>query len=227
MCPKQSKAEPAKSEKAEVTAAEAALQRSSLYGLLSLLYSREPGLKLIRDLRQKEIFALLNEAGLAKAGREIMAKPASEVCETLAIDYTALFIAPTAPERRIPLNESLYCQSEGLFWGESTAAVNDFICFLGITLNRGWTGFPDHIAVEFEVMKKLVEREWTALEENDREAVEQCRELQQEFLHAHISRWIPQACERIIRQAQTSFYRELAVLTREFVRQETGVGAGF
>jgi TorA maturation chaperone TorD len=212
-------------EKAGVTAAEAeaVLQRSSLYAFLSLLYSREPDIKLISALREKDVFACLHGAGLTLASREIAAKPAAEVCENLAIDYTALFIAPTVSEQRIPLNESLYCQGEGLLWGESTAAVNDFIRYLGMTLDRDWTGFPDHIAVEFAVMEKLLEREGAALEEEDWEAVETCRKLQREFLHTHISCWVPQLCERIIFQAQTSFYRELAVLTKAFIETEMGV----
>ncbi|UCH93166.1 MAG: molecular chaperone TorD family protein [Candidatus Aminicenantes bacterium] len=201
-----------------ITGAEMALQRSSIYGLLSLLYSREPDVNLLSCLREQNLLDHLIEAGMTLNKQEFTTAPVEEVRENLAIDYTSLFIASTG--KRIPLNESIHHQQEGHFWGHSTVEVNDFIRFLGMTIDNDWTGFPDHIAVEFEVMKKLVESEQVALEQNNQDRAKKCRKLQREFLDGHISHWVPQVCERIIHQAQTSFYKELAALTKDFIEHE-------
>ncbi|MGD2088864.1 MAG: molecular chaperone TorD family protein [Candidatus Aminicenantes bacterium] len=198
--------------------AETALQRSAIYGLLSLLYRAEPDVNLVSRLREQNILDHLVEAGMALDKQEFTAAPIEEVRENLAIDYTSLFIAST--DQRISLNESIYHQQEGFFWGHSTVAVNDFIRSLGMTIDSDWTGFPDHISVEFEVMKKLVECEQVALEQNNRDRAKKCQKLQREFINSHISLWVPQVCERIIHQAQTSFYKELAALTKDFVDHE-------
>jgi TorA maturation chaperone TorD len=204
--------------KNHMTGAAIALQRSSIYALLSFFYSREPDVNLVSCLREQNLLDHLIEAGMTLDKQEFTAAPAAEVRENLAIDYTSLFIASTG--KRIPLNESIYHHQEGHFWGHSTVEVNDFIRFLGMTIDNDWTGFPDHIAVEFEVMKKLVESEQAALEQNNRDHAKKCRKLQREFLNSHISHWVPQVCQRIIHQAQTSFYKELAALTKDFIEHE-------
>jgi TorA maturation chaperone TorD len=154
---------------------------------------------------------------LISAGMNLDKNEFSETDEALALDYTGLFIAPG---NRIPLNESVYRDAEDGYMGKSAVEVNHFIKTLGLKIDANWTDMPDHISVEFEIMQQLTEKENEMLNENDRKKADLCRKLQTEFTMNHIIKWIPDICDRIEDQSRTSFYTELAKLTRDFIHSE-------
>jgi TorA maturation chaperone TorD len=193
-------------------------QRSHIYGLLSLLYRREPNVELVDFLRKQGTFVSLSRTNVSLDEREQYRVSSKETAEKLAVDYTSLFVVPGT---RIPLNESIQCNDDGLFLGKSAGKMKSFLKSLGIKVDSDWKGFSDHISVEFEVMRKTAADEGAAMEENDSRRAEKYRMLQVDFLNSHISRWVPQICDQIIARANTSFYRELATLTKAFIQHES------
>ncbi len=189
-------------------------QRSQIYGLLSLLYRREPDKAFIDFLGKHELCDSLVEAVWPPGEKGRQVDSAGEAVEELALDYTSLFVTPG---RRISLNESIYHHEAGQFLGKSAVEVKDFLESLGMTIDCEWRGLADHISIEFEIMRKLAECESRALEEADRTISQKSHVLQVDFFGSHISTWVPRICDRIMTRAESSFYKELAILTKVFI----------
>ncbi len=197
-----------------------ARRRASVYGLLARLYRREPDSALVGALRSPPVFESLVAAGMYLDRKELSDSPASSVAATLAADYTDLFIAPYCKFR---LNESIQRPAEGALMGRSAVQVKQFIRSLGLATDDAWMDFPDHIAVELEVLHRLAATEARLWDAEDRDAVAFCRARQRDFLNDHLAAWVPELCDRIAASARTAFYRELARLTASFLRtQMTG-----
>ena len=199
-----------------------ARQRSSVYGLLALFYRREPDEDLIRFLRQPEILRGLAEAGLTlnvfAKSNELCDGPIEAVIQRLETEYTRLFIGPG---KHVSLNESVHRDSEGLLFGKSTVAVKGFIEAIGLDLDLEWSGLPDHISVEMELMQRLTDYEARLWIEYDLDSVRQCVGTEQEFLQRHILQWVPCLCNKILDQNPMSFYREINKLTLKFIAFES------
>ena len=43
---------------------------------------------------------------------------------------------------------------------------------------------------------------------------------EKKFVDEHLSRWIPDFCEKVIKEAKLPFYREMAKLTKTFIEFE-------
>ena len=199
-------------------------QRSSVYGLLALFYRHEPDEDLIRSLRQQEILQGLEEAGLSLNVNELCDGPIEAVIQRLKTEYTRLFIGPG---KHVVLNESVYRDSEGLLWGKSTVAVKGFIEATGLDLDAEWSGLPDHISIELELMQRLTDHEaelWNYIPagkyiwiENDLDSVRRCIGTEREFMQKHLLQWVPLLCDMILDQIPLSFYSEISQFTKNFV----------
>jgi TorA maturation chaperone TorD len=44
--------------------------------------------------------------------------------------------------------------------------------------------------------------------------------MEKEFIEEHLIRWVPVFCEKVIREAELPFYREMAELTKNFIEFE-------
>ncbi len=106
------------------------------------------------------------------------------------------------------------------FGGESTVEVNKFIESAGLDYTSEYKGLPDHISVELEFMQQVTRREEQAWGEEDEEGAVYCLKIQKKFIEEHLVRWIPRFCEKIIRVAESPFYREMATLTKNFMEFE-------
>ena len=56
--------------------------------------------------------------------------------------------------------------------------------------------------------------------EGEEEDAEWCRDVQKRFLEDHLVRWVPGFCDKVEDQASSSFYREMASLTKAFLQFE-------
>ena len=189
-------------------------QRSSVYGLLALLYRHEPDEDLVRSLRQPEILRGLEEAGLTLNVNELCDGSIEAVIQRLETEYTRLFVGPG---KHVVLNESVHLESEGLFWGDSTVSVKDFIESMGLNLNVEWGGLPDHISIELELMQHLTNHEAELWIENDLDSVRRCIGTEREFMQKHLLQWVPRLCDMILDQNPLSFYCEVSQFTKNLV----------
>ncbi len=192
---------------------ELAEKRSNIYGLLSLIYRQEPTVEIVRELRKPEFIQTLVELGVS-VDKEFITQSDEQTVQDLSLEYTRLFIGPG---RHIPPYESVHREGEGLLWGESTATVKKLIEFLGLRYRDDFSDMPDHISVEFELMQKLADRENEAREQNDEQAILRCLEFQKKFIDDHLSQWIPTFCVKVAKTSDSSFYGQMAKLTREFI----------
>ncbi len=186
-------------------------ERSNIYGFLALVYQREPDAALLDILGKQD--AAFKELGVD------LSKPAGsgnkrDIIEELSVEYTRLFLGPG---RHISPYESVWRENGGMHWGKSTTEVKNFIETLGLNYTEDWKGLPDHIGVEFELMKKLVEHEREACIGKDMKTVRLCIEIQKRFMDEHIFKWVPGFCEKVIEESREDFYKQIALLTKQFI----------
>lgn len=75
----------------------------------------------------------------------------------------------------------------------------------------------DHIGVELEFMHHLAEAELKAIENDDKNAIKNLREIQKEFLNKHLLRWAPLYLINVKYEARTPLYYDTADMALEFI----------
>ncbi len=90
----------------------------------------------------------------------------------------------------------------------------------GFEIDENFRELPDHIAAELEFLYLLIFRENQARRSGEHEALASIARLRRRFLDEHLGRWVGPFTEAVRAGAQSDFYRELAELTRRFVRME-------
>ncbi len=197
-----------------------ARQRSNIYGLLATVYSQEVTSDLLHKMKETQLLELLSELGHWSED-SFFQKPEGELLEDLAVEYARLFVGPG---KHISPHESVHHPREdgqwGQLWGKSTADVKKFIEAAGFHYESEYKGLPDHIGVELEFMEHVTRREAKAWAENEEDRALYCREIEKEFFDEHLGHWIPIFCEKVTGEAELTFYRDIAVLTKSFLESE-------
>ncbi|MES9924966.1 MAG: molecular chaperone TorD family protein [Candidatus Thiodiazotropha endolucinida] len=199
--------------------ADNAKTRSDMYGLLTLVFRQEPSEAFINELRGPRLSGAFSDMELEMGGF-FYSEPVSTIADQLALEFSRLFIGPG---RHISAHESIFTEVDGDsggLWGARTVEVKKFIETTGLDYASQFTGLPDHISVELEFMQKLADWEADKWIEMDRISAEYCLSIQRMFLQQHILAWIPKFCDAVIAQADIPFYRELAELTKNFLKLE-------
>ncbi|MBT3010435.1 MAG: molecular chaperone TorD family protein [Candidatus Thiodiazotropha sp. (ex Lucina aurantia)] len=199
--------------------ADNAKTRSDMYGLLTLVFRQEPSEAFINELRGPRLSGAFSDMELDMGG-SFYSEPVSAIADQLALEFSRLFIGPG---RHISAHESIFTEVDGDsggLWGARTVEVKKFIETTGLDYASQFTGLPDHISVELEFMQKLADWEADKWIEMDRISAEYCLSIQRMFLQQHILGWIPKFCDAVIAQADIPFYRELAELTKNFLKLE-------
>jgi TorA maturation chaperone TorD len=149
---------------------------------------------------------------------DFLQKPEEELLDDLAVEYARLFLGPG---KHISPHESVHLPSgEGQssqLWGESTVEVKKFIESSGLEYKSEYTGLPDHISVELEFMEQVTLREEQAWKEEDKDGAFHCLNMEKRFMEEHLILWIPIFCEKVMEEAESFFYRDMAALTKNFV----------
>lgn len=204
--------------KQKINMAEMAMQRSNVYGLLALIYAKEPTSAFLNQIKDFQLLEQFSELGI-QFDEKFFCQPNEKLLELLAVEYANLFIGPG---RHISPHESVHLKDdgEGLLWGKSTVKVKKFIESSGLVYNSGYRGMPDHISVEMEFMQKLTDCEAESWKNEDIDGSLFCLNLEQKFLEGHIVRWVPFFCDQVIKNAKLSFYKEMARLTKNLVEYE-------
>ncbi len=192
----------------------AASQRSSVYYFLALFYRHEPDEELIQFLKKPEVLRGFEEAKLALNVKKLYEGPVEAVLRNIGTEYTRLFIGPG---QHVPLNESVYCDNNGLLFGKSTVAVIQFIEQTGLELDTDWRGLPDHISVELELMQHLTQHEAEIWIADNLVPVNRCIMTEQMFMQKHILQWIPQLCDKVLELNPLPLFRDISKFTKKFI----------
>jgi TorA maturation chaperone TorD len=191
--------------------------RSNVYGLLATVFRQEITSDLLHQVKDPQFLGVLSDLGLQLAS-EFFQRPEEELLEDLAVEYSRLFLGPG---QHISPHESVHHQKgggqSGLLWGESTAEVKKFIESTGLSYDSDYKGLPDHISVELEFMHQLTLREKQAWRDEDEDGALDCLKTEKRFIEEHLVRWVPAFCDKVTREAELPFYREMAALTKNFI----------
>jgi len=189
-----------------------ALARAGLYRLLSLGFTYpEAG---VHEEFGRVLGLHLLEAHPEGPVRDALQALAEASAEDLAEAYLQLF------DRQVVCSpyESEYGSGDKSFTkSRDLADIAGFYKAFGLDLKEGAAEPCDHIRIELEFMSVLALKEAYFLESGDREGLEVTIEAQQSFLKAHLGRWAPFFCERLIEASGSYFYGALAAATSAVV----------
>jgi TorA maturation chaperone TorD len=135
--------------------------------------------------------------------REIFRMKFDETPNEIREDFASIFLRP---DLHLSPHESLHNYPLGetpRLWGLATEEVQAFYRSTGLMLDEEADLIPDHLGVELLFMSYLIENDLT--------------DHQKEFMEEHLLPWIPEYCDEVRKHAGTTFYRELAILLKEFV----------
>jgi len=195
-----------------------AMARSQLYELFALVFMAEPTGEFLRAIKEPRLSMALSELGI-NLGKEFQEKSDEELLEELAIEYTRLFLGPG---QHISANESVFMETDGggggSLWGEKTVEVKRFIETTGLEYVSSYTGFPDHVSVELKFLGKLTGWEANQWEQNNTGDAQFGLSVEQKFIKEHLIKWVPKLCSEITSRANLPFYREMARITKDFIK---------
>jgi TorA maturation chaperone TorD len=199
--------------------------RLDAYRLLADGYHR-PEQSLLDNLGK---LATCMERVCSDAGQHIKSIQAGisgmERMEMLDVDYARLFVGPF--NLLAPPYGSVYLEGERQVMGASTADVQMRYRAAGLDVDTGFKDAPDHIAAELEFMHFLIFKAMEAADKGDDDHVVANLTNQQAFLEIHLGAWIHEFAGKVVDNAATSFYRNLARATETFVRDDYHILTSF
>jgi len=197
-----------------------ARQRGQVYGLLATVYRQEPSPELLKEIKSPDHLEVLSDLGV-QLKEDFLKSSDEEVLESLAVEFARLFLGPG---KHISPHESVHHKRDdgdwGQLWGASTVEVKRFIETTGLSYDDAYKGMPDHISVELEFMQQVTQHEEQAWAEDDKDAAIYCQKIENKFIEDHLVKWIPDFCDKVAREAELPFYRDMAALTKNFIEFE-------
>lgn len=188
-----------------------ALSRSNLYGLLARICRSEIDQPFLDALRTPDAAEALREAGVDVT--LLSGHSDAELLLELNRAYTHLFIMALKPMESVN-------RGEGQLWGNSTVAVNRFMEEAGLAVEGEVSLLPDHIAMELGVMAYLSMEEAACLEAGDLERAGHFLNLQKRFMDEHLRHWAVTFFGSVEQLATHLFYKQVALLARDFLFSE-------
>ena len=194
--------------------------RSNIYGFLAKIYEKEITADFLQHLKDPKFQRSFSELGI-QITSDFLGKQEKELLEEFSVEYAWLFLGPG---KYISPHESVHHVLEGgdwgSLWGKSTVEVKNFIETAGLEFQTNYKGMPDHISVELEFMRHATLRESQAWENEDFEGAVYCLKMEKMFLHQHLAQWTTPFCDQVIEKSRLLFYREIAVITKEYIAYE-------
>lgn len=194
--------------------------RQGYYNLLVSLFWKEPSGELLLSLSdgmRERIDASRNLHPLLAEGWEeidhfLRETPPEHLAETVADEYTRLFIGPYGAE--VNPYESFYLT--GRLLDRPLVNIRTFLKAVGIERQEGYSEPEDFLAFELEVMGWLIGRQTAAAQPEETRWLQH----QADFLKEHLLVWVPTCAEDIERAQGANFYRAIAMILRGFLEME-------
>lgn len=195
--------------------------RAVLYNLFASLLARKTDDTWLNPYFQRQLlFGLPESEGkieLLDALKKAIKKP--DDYRELQLDFDQLFVVP-GPNLTFPY-ESCYTHRNvdgtfGRLWQEPAQDMQRILKEWKIEFAEGWNLIPDHISVELFFMAELCYRSET-VEKSQYQAL---RDWQHNFFNKHLQPWVFEFIKCLNEKANTTFYRGVAILLREFLMEE-------
>ncbi|MCA9247377.1 MAG: molecular chaperone TorD family protein [Planctomycetales bacterium] len=180
-----------------------------LYALLSRLWLREPDQALLELLQHGDVA----EACQAVAP-ELVAAAGQATCDDLAVDFCRIWLGPTD---HLPPFQSVW--EGGQFGGQAATSMQPYLAMSGYTPPLEFnTSMLDHLGVQLDWMRHWLEQFQGAQPEGAPEDFPAT--VQRAFFRKHLS-WPHALLAQSESRADTSFYRAVVRLTRDFLARES------
>lgn len=187
-----------------------------MYDLLASMFLTLPDEALVTSIMAGTFEEGSGSAGLdeiARFGQAQAGRDPQEVLLDLARDRVRL-MRGVNQEGIEPPYESLYVGQQA---NASIGSLNKFYSDLGYAVNDQVKDAPDQLGVELAFAKLVLELELEALERNDLGKAEEFAALHESFLSQHLGRWASAYAVKMADEADTGFYRGIALLIEEIL----------
>ncbi len=200
---------------------------SLCFRFLSQVFLEIPSRKLIEEMIENKIFfewpVDKNQKSISK-GLEIL----QEFCEkfqqknikSLKQDFTRLFIG--LEKMLAPPYASVYLSEDCLLYESPFFDVRRFYRKIGLSVNPRKNEPDDHIGFELFCLSFLCEQVALAARKNDQKKIKINQKILKEFHSGFLNTWLDSFLLRVKDEAQTSFYRGVALLTSGLVESLSG-----
>ena len=184
-------------------------ERSALYKFLSLCYCVPDGemLTILRDLSESADEPYSELAGMV---------PGEDALRVLKIDHSRLFVGPF--RLLAPPYGSVYLEGDGRLAAVSAVDVGRRFRQEGLEL--AIKEAPDHITAELEFMHFLISREIEATNRSDDVTASRYSRKRRSFVETHLGRWVSDFAANVRANAETEFYKTVALVTESLVSGE-------
>ncbi|MGC5328975.1 TorD/DmsD family molecular chaperone [Brevibacillus sp. SYSU BS000544] len=129
----------------------------------------------------------------------------------LKVAHAKLFIGPF--EVQAAPYSSVYLEGDRRVMGESTMFAAEQYQLAGVGMTLDYKEPPDHIVVEMEFLYYLLASYLNSGEER-------YLEIYKTFLNRHLGLWVKQFTSAIEENASSSFYKYIAIITQQFIKNE-------
>jgi len=196
------------------------------YDLLRRTFLAEPTKDLLKTVNHVgfiEAFPFVEDSALIGKGVEEVSTylqnqdvSSEKVYNQLHWDYTRMFIGPY--ELPAPPWESAFLNKDRLLFQEETLKVRRaYLKYAFLAKDFGHEA-DDHLGLELDFMYQLSELAKTKLNKQDVVGLMEVLEDQKAFLKEHILLWVPDLCKNIVENAQTQFYKGMAMILEGFIK---------
>jgi len=204
--------------------------RRDLYRFLSAAFLAAPAPELLAKTRDEAFLAALAEwfsAGVVEKFRGSgQTMEAGAFSQAARLEFTHLFLVPGA--RHLAPYESVFRDRRevegreiaGLLLGPSAVAVQQWYRLAALEISEDFKELPDHIGLELHYLAYLCVKEQEFADGGDVGKQTRAREMQRDFLKAHVLSWLPDLATQIQAKASLPLYPAIAGLAVEFCRDQ-------
>ncbi len=139
--------------------------------------------------------------------REPVIMPGLEEVPALLDEYERLFVGPgqvPCPPYESFWREDVPVDIRRTLMGPCTAELKQMYQELGLQISSRSVELPDHIAIELEAMAYAL-------------SFDETEPVARRIFEEHLVQWLPRLCRAVAHEAEQSFYRNLAVLTLDWL----------
>ena len=142
------------------------------------------------------------------------------------LEFTNLFLVPGG--QHIAPYESVFRDTReiegkeisGMLMGQSALDVQQWYRLAALEISSDFKELPDHIGLEFHYLAYLCDREQAFGDAGDYAKQTRAREMQRDFLKAHVLSWLGDLAEKIRAKAALPLYPAIASLAVEFCQND-------
>jgi TorA maturation chaperone TorD len=188
-----------------------------IYLLLARVFADKPDLDLLERVLRGGVEREMEELGFPLGLSEGVSL--AEQARELGVEYTRLFVMPGEVSLRSSVHLGVKPEERRLM-SDRAVEVKVLIEALGLELGESFRGLPDHLAVQLELLGRLVHAEGEAHARGDPLAGALLRQLQGRILAEHLLAWIGGFAEKLRQAARHPFYVGFAGLLCSWLERE-------